>query len=106
MFPDIQERLDRNRDLLDRLCKKVAAKRLFVFGSAVRGDFQPSASDLDFLVEFHNAAAPGISDRFLELAEGLERLFGRPIDLLTDRSLRNPIFRDSVNSTAEAVYED
>ena len=30
---------------------------------------------------------------FFELKEGLERLFARPVGLLTDRTIRNPCFR-------------
>lgn len=45
------------------------------------------------------------ADRFLGLAEGLERLFNRHVDLVTEESLRNPRFKAEVESTKRAVYE-
>ncbi len=36
------------------LCRRTGARRLDVFGSAVRADFDPSTSDLDFVVELED----------------------------------------------------
>jgi hypothetical protein len=44
----------KHRQQLVELCRKYDVARLDVFGSAVRGDFDPAHSDLDFLVDFHN----------------------------------------------------
>ena len=62
----------------------LGVSRIGLFGSAVREEMTPE-SDLDFLVEFR----PGEKnyDRFFELAELLEQLFGRKVDLLTVESL-------------------
>jgi uncharacterized protein len=46
--PLIQDRLSQ----LAALCRQHRARRLDVFGSAVRLDFSLEASDIDFLVEF------------------------------------------------------
>jgi len=43
--------IDKHRKALIDLCQKYHVKRLDVFGSAARGDFEKS-SDIDFLVEF------------------------------------------------------
>jgi predicted nucleotidyltransferase len=69
---------------------------LCLFGSALREDFNPDKSDLDFLVVFDSPDAPGISDRYFSLAEGLERIFHRPVDLVTKQSIKNRIFLDRV----------
>jgi predicted nucleotidyltransferase len=78
--------------------------RLDVFGSALTHDWQPGSSDLDFLVMFGPDPRYSIADRYLGLAEGLEELFRCSVDLLTERSIRNPYFRRSVNSTRIPVY--
>jgi predicted nucleotidyltransferase len=68
-----------------------------VFGSFARGE--PSDdSDVDILVEFE----PGRKsfDNFLNLAEFLEELFGRKVDLLTPESL-NPRFGHYILDEAE-----
>ncbi len=36
---------------------------------------------------------------------GVERLFGRPVDLVTEESIRNPYFRSEVESTRQLVYD-
>jgi predicted nucleotidyltransferase len=72
-------------------------ERLSVFGSFARGE--PSEeSDVDILVEFE----PGQEtfDNFLGLAEFLEELFGRKVDLLTPESL-NPRFGHYILEEAE-----
>ena len=39
-----------------------------------------------------------------DLLAALEELFGRKVDLLTRRSLRNPYFIDSVEKTLQLLY--
>jgi uncharacterized protein len=38
------------------LCRRFHVRRLDVFGSAARGDFDPEHSDVDFIVEFDRSA--------------------------------------------------
>lgn len=38
------------------------------------------------------------------LAEGLERIFSRKVDLITKRSLKNPFFIGAVNRSKQVVY--
>ena len=42
---------DQRRELAD-LCREYRVRRLDVFGSAARGDFDEESSDVDLLVEF------------------------------------------------------
>jgi predicted nucleotidyltransferase len=79
---------------------------LEVFGSATGSDFSPTTSDFDFLVRFQPHPPQGIADAYLGLAEGLESLLGRPVDLVTEDSVRNPFFRASLNASRELVYDD
>jgi predicted nucleotidyltransferase len=94
------------RDRLAELCRRFRVKRLDLFGSAARGTFNPQTSDLDFIVFFDDAGKPGYARRYLDFAESLEQLFNRPVDLLTERSMSNPIFRENVNRSRETLYED
>lgn len=91
-------------DLAD-LCRRFSVERLDLFGSASTGSFQSTSSDLDFIVRFAASTTEGYLDRYLDFAESLERLFQRPVDLLTERAIRNPYFRRTVESTRQAVYE-
>ena len=96
--------LNKKRNQIADLCRRSGACRLDIFGSAVRADFDPQHSDLDFLVEFDNAPPAAYDHAFFILKEGLEALFNRPVDLLTQSSLVNPYFRHRVESERQTVY--
>ena len=87
------------------LCRQHEVRRLDLFGSAASGDFQPDRSDLDFIVQFRRTGYAGSADTVVEFAEALERLLGRKVDLLTERMIRNPYFRATVEATRQVVYE-
>ena len=98
--------VEQKKTALAVLCQKYRVRRLYLFGSAVLGHFDAGRSDLDFLVSFFDRQPTGeYADRYLGLAEGLEQLFHRPVDLVTEESIRNPYFRREVESTRQLVYE-
>ena len=90
--------LAQHREKLDALCRRVGAQRLDAFGSAVRADFDIGASDLDFIVEFEPLAPARYADAYFTLKSELEALFGRPVDLLTERNLDNPFLRQRIDA--------
>jgi hypothetical protein len=45
------------------------------------------------------------ADRYLDLAEALEKLFKRPVDLVTEQSIHNPYFQQEIETTRQLVYE-
>jgi uncharacterized protein len=90
---------------LSELCRRFRVERLYLFGSAATGSFDPHQSDLDFLVQLADRGPTGgYADRYLGLAEALEALFGRPVDLVTVESIRNPFFRGEIERTCQVVY--
>jgi len=86
------------------LCRRYNVRRLDLFGSAVAGHFEPGRSDLDFLVAFEPLAPAAYADAYFGLREGLEKLFGRDIDLVTESSLANPYFRRQVDSERRNLF--
>ena len=93
-----------HRERLDQLCRQFGVHRLDLFGSAVRDDFDPERSDLDWLVTFQDRPDLGPADRFLGLYLGLEALFQRRIDLVEERAIRNPYFRQQIEQERLVVY--
>ncbi len=89
---------------LTELAERHGVLRLDVFGSAGGPNFNPATSDLDFLVTFEDEPPGGMADAYFDLLEALERLFNRPVDLVTERSISNPYFRRSVNESRRVVY--
>ena len=76
-------------------------RRLALFGSIVRDDFQPT-SDIDVLVEFEPGESVGLL-RLAELEIELSDILERRVDLSLASCL-NPYFRDEVLREARVLY--
>jgi len=92
------------REEINSLCRQFGVRRLDVFGSALTDSFDPLTSDIDVLVEFVDGPAFDYFDSYFGLKEGLEDLFGRPVDVISAKSIRNPYFRDQVMRTRRLLY--
>ena len=100
------ELVEGKRQALAELCRQFEVERLYVFGSAAQGRFRAGQSDLDFVVQLANREATGdCARRYLDLAEALEQLFQRSVDLVSEPAIRNPYFRREVEATRQLVYE-
>lgn len=95
--------IEQNLPEVRSLCKQYKVKSLFVFGSATRDDFTKK-SDVDFLVEFDRKGIKGSFDQYFGFKEGLEHLFGRKVDLVCRKNIRNPVFRKEVELSKKAIY--
>ena len=84
---EILARLGLEPVALGNLCRANGVSRLEVFNSAVRADFDPATSDLDLVVEIEAPTCGAYAERCFALEEGLERLTGRAVDLLTAGAL-------------------
>ncbi len=96
--------IEQKKDEIAALCREYGVQRLDLFGSATSERFDPETSDADFVVAFAGSEQ-GILYRYVDLAEALERLLGRPVDLLTERSIGSPEFRSSVDASRVTIYE-
>jgi uncharacterized protein len=94
---------DRRKEIAE-LCRRFGVRRLELFGSAVRDDFDPARSDLDFVVEYQPGARLGALEAYFGLKEGLEGLLGRPVDLLEPGAVRNPYMKAEIESSRETVF--
>jgi|SRR5436190_2766333 len=98
--------IDKYRRSLADQCRRFGVRRLEVFGSAARGDFDSAKSDFDFIVSFSDKTPGTYADRYLDFADAVERLLGRKIDLLTERCIRNPYFQREVEAARQIVYDE
>jgi len=87
------------------LCKIHKIKYLYAFGSSVTDRFDYDKSDIDLLVQFENIDILEYFDNYMDFKENLETLLGRPVDLLENQAIRNPIFRRVVDRDKRLVYE-
>lgn len=85
---------------LNAFCRKSAIRRLSLFGSAAREDFEPGRSDVDLLIEYEEGKHPGL-DHF-RIADELGVLFGAKVDLNTPAMLGR--FAEEIAGEAERLY--
>jgi uncharacterized protein len=96
--------LTEHLDDIRAICVKYGVKKLTLFGSAARGEFDPETSDFDFIYEFLPGRTPGLA--FFSMKEELEQLLGRRVDLVPQVPIRNPYLRKHIDSHAIVpVYE-
>jgi predicted nucleotidyltransferase len=94
------------RKKLEEFCRRNHIRKLAFFGSVLCDDFGPD-SDVDVLVDFEPGKSPGLA--FFGMADDLEQIFGRKVDLLTFngvKSSRNPFRRDAILNSTRVVHEE
>lgn len=84
-------------------CEHHNVKKLFAFGSVCTDRFNDQ-SDIDLLISFNEMDFADKADHYFELADELEVIFKRSVDLTTDQSLSNPYFIETVNQTKTHIY--
>jgi len=99
----MQRLLADNMEKIKALCMAHNVKNLFAFGSICTGSFSDK-SDVDLLISFNPMDFGDYADTYFELADQFEELFDRPVDLITEKSLKNPFFINSVNQTKILIY--
>lgn len=97
--------LDSQLPQITALCQRHGVAHLELFGSATGADFKADSSDFDFLVELDTQAPGSRAKRWTELADALEQLLGRHVDLVNPRYIRNPYFLQAVNSSRTVIYD-
>ena len=95
--------LKNNLDKIAALCKANNIKSLFAFGSVCSDEFN-EASDVDLLVSFYPMDFGDYADTYFSVADELETIFQRSVDLVTEKSLSNPFFINSVNQSKVQLY--
>lgn len=100
----MMELIESKRTELRALCERYQVERLALFGSALREDFDPGRSDLDFCVEFQPMAPREHTESYFRLLGNLEDLFARRVDLVEIGAVRNPYLRREIESGQEILY--
>lgn len=95
--------IENNREAIAKLCRLHGVRKLEVFGSILRDDFDLKRSDVDVVVEFEPQTA-GSFTNFLRLKESLGDLFGCPVDLLELRAVRNRRLRYYIEQSKAPIY--
>jgi predicted nucleotidyltransferase len=92
--------LDHQR--IAQFCQERGIRKLSLFGSVLRDDFDPGRSDVDVLAEFLPDVRPGL--KFFGYGDELSEIFGAKVDFNTVAWL-SKYFRDDIVRDAVPIYE-
>ena len=90
-------------DQIADLCRRYNVRRLFAFGSVLTDNFNDE-SDIDLLVDIAENDPLKYADNYFNLKFSLLDLFNRQVDLLEDRSIRNPYLRKNIENSKLLIY--
>ena len=86
-----------------QLCETHKVKSLYAFGSVLTDAFNKE-SDIDLIVEFSNIAVEDYADNYFDFKFSLQDILKRKVDLLEEKAIKNPYFRQAVNQQRQLVY--
>ena len=85
-------------------CKMHHVETIALFGSAAK-DAMHEDSDIDLLVEFsNNIDVLDYADNYFSLLDQLQEILNRKVDLVSSRSLKNPVLKEEVYRSKVDLY--
>ncbi len=91
-------------DAIAALCERHAVRELSIFGSTLREDFDPGASDIDAAVTFGPPTGESLAQQYFDLKRGLEDLFARPVDLVEIDAMPDTRLKRIIARTKLPIY--
>lgn len=88
---------------INELCINHKVKSLYAFGSVLTDHFN-NKSDIDLIVDFNEIDLLDYADNYFDLKFSLQEIFNRSVDLLEERAIKNPYFKQALNQKKELVY--
>ena len=95
--------LEKHSKELKKACESYRVQSLHAFGSVLSDHFTEE-SDIDLLVEFNRDSYEGAFEQYFGFKNSLESIFGRKLDLVCYRAIRNPYFKREVDNTKQELY--
>src|SRR5437773_3362987 len=96
--------INERRRKLNTLCRRYGVRRLALFGSALRDDFDPATSDLDVTVQFGKSRGRSPQRQYFDFKAALEALFGRPVDLVELAAMPDSRLKRYIERSQISVY--
>ena len=95
--------LDKYKKDINQLCSNHKVRQLYAFGSVLTNNFT-NESDIDLLVNFEPIDVSQYADNYFDFKFSLQKILNRPIDLLEEKAIKNPYFRQSINLKRQLIY--
>ncbi len=96
-------KLDNYITEITKLCERHKVKKLYAFGSVLTDKFTKN-SDIDFIVDFQPFDINLYADNYYALKFSLEDILHHPVDLLEEKAIQNPYFRQVTEQKRKLVY--
>jgi predicted nucleotidyltransferase len=88
---------------INELCEYHKVKSLYAFGSVLTPRFN-AESDIDLIVDFKDIDVKDYADNYFDLKFALQEILKRPVDLLEEKAIKNPYFKQVLKESKELVY--
>ena len=88
---------------IKKLCLTYNVKKLFAFGSVLTDKFNKN-SDIDLIVDFEPIDLAQYADNYYDFKFSLEDVLQKPVDLLEEKAIKNPYFRQVVDKQRQLIY--
>ncbi len=88
---------------IKRLCAEHKVRRLYAFGSVLTDQFG-NDSDVDLIVDFEPFHLEQYADNYFNFKFSLEDILHRPVDLLEEKAIKNPYFRQAIENQRRLIY--
>lgn len=95
--------LEKHIQDISQLCLTHKVKKLYAFGSVLTDQFNQD-SDVDFIVDFEPIDVFQYADNYYDLKFSLENILKKRVDLLEEKAIKNPYFREVVNNQRQLIY--
>src|ERR1700741_903913 len=95
--------LEQHSSDIKKLCALHRVKSLYAFGSVLTEKFNKD-SDVDLIVDFDPIDVSQYADNYFDLKFSLQDILHRTVDLLEEKALKNPYFKQAISQTRQLVY--
>jgi predicted nucleotidyltransferase len=100
LHPFLNEKLPE----ITKMFKEHHVKSAYAFGSVVTDKFNEE-SDVDFIINMDESLEPLVSgEAILDLYEKLADLLNRDIDIVSEKYVKNPYFKEELDEKKQLIY--
>lgn len=98
--------IEQNKKEILKVCKEFHVEKLYTIGS-VNTDRFNEESDVDLIVSFNmeDISIEEYADNYFGMQFKLEEILKREVDLITERSIKNPYFLQEVLKTRILLFQ-
>ena len=93
----MEKAVEQNLPQIKKLMLQYGVEHAYLFGSAAK-DTMTGKSDIDFIIKFpDDMHFVAYADNYFALADALELLLNKNVDLVTEKTLQNPYLLQNIN---------